>query len=69
MNEDTKGMKPCPFCQNTRNVEPRQDRFGLWYVFCPLCRSRGPDFIMKSNAIEFWNRRPQPEEQAEGKPQ
>lgn len=49
-------LKECPFCGNDSEQVIRSG-YGLYWVECEGCNSRGPNEHMKREAIKSWNAR------------
>ena len=51
---DSKDLKPCPFCGN---AHVRLTNWGLYRVWCPVCKAQSADEISEKAAVAAWNRR------------
>ena len=49
-------LLPCPFCRNEKNII---SNWGLWRVWCPVCKGKADDTLTRKDAIKAWNTRPQ----------
>lgn len=49
-------LLPCPFCRNEKNII---SNWGLWRVWCPVCKGKADDTLKWKDAIKAWNTRPQ----------
>lgn len=53
-------LKPCPWCSENKWIGlVSEEGLGcdFHYVYCHVCRARGPYNIEKQAAIDAWNKR------------
>lgn len=64
-------LKPCPFCNRSRNLsiettEPIERYVNdepdgsilMWHVYCGYCGATGPEVLLnREDAVTAWNRR------------
>ena len=53
-------LKPCPWCSEKKFVcVVAEQEFGtdFYYVYCYICRARGPYNVEREQAIDAWNKR------------